>query len=145
MKLGNKKTLLMVVYYTLIALVVINGGCFVYTLVMNDLEMWAKAIYFVWIAAMFGCVLFDIILLNNKEQKYLTGWIVYILSLLSLAMLAIIAIVRLGFTNLTNVELITSSVALIPVVISGFLIPMWFAGEKLNKSERTTTQISENK
>ena len=146
MKLGNKRTLSIVVYYTLAALAVIISGFFVFTLIFNNLAMWAKIVYFVWVAGVLGCVLFDIILTNNREKKYLTGWIIYVLSLLSIAMLVILFAMNSGFANLADLKLLASAVSIIPIIISGFLIAMWSVGERINQTASNNTNvIAENK
>ena len=108
--------------------------------------MWAKVIYFIWIAGVLGCVLFDIILTNNRENKHMTGWIIYVLSLLSVVMLVVLFAVNKGFANLADLKLISSAVSIIPIIISGFLIAMWCVGEHLNQaSSKTTNASAENK
>ena len=134
MKLGNKRTLGIVLYYTLAVMAVLTSGFFVFTLILNDLSMWAKVIYFVWVAGVVACILFDFVLTNNRENKHITGWITYVLSLLSVAMLVILFAMNSGFKNLADLKLLSSAVSIIPIIISGFLIAMWCVGDHLNQT-----------
>lgn len=134
MILENRKTLSTIVYYTLAILTVVFAAFFGYALIVRDLAMWAKVVYFIWIAIVIGAVIFDIICTSNREGKTLVGFVVYVVSILAVIMAAI-----LYFINSTRNGLVLDffnlflSVSLLSLITTGFLIATWCVGENMAK------------
>lgn len=143
MSIENKRKLSTIVYYTLAIMTVIFAGFFGFALVVRDVAMWAKVVYFIWIAVVIGAVIFDIICTINNEGKTLVGLVVYVLSILAVAMAAI-----LYFMNVTKTGLVVSffniflSVSLLSLISTGFLIATWCVGEKLVENRTAGKEIN---
>jgi len=146
MNVQNKRKLSTIVYYTLAVLVLIFAGFFGYALIVRDVAMWAKVVYFIWIAVVVGTVIFDIICTGNNEGKTITGLMVYVLSLLAIAMAAI-----LYFMNTSRAGLAVDffnlfiSVSLLSLITTGFLIAMWCVGEHFVENRTAAKEIKEQK
>lgn len=131
MNFESRKSLSTIVYYTLAIMTIVFAGFFAYALIIRDLAMWAKVVYFIWIAAVIGAVVFDMICTNNRDGKTMVGWVVYILSILAVAMAGI-----LYFMNVTKTGIVLDffnlflSVSLLSLITTGFLIATWCVGEK---------------
>lgn len=143
MSVENKRKLSTIVYYTLAVLTLIFAGFFGFALVVRDVAMWAKVVYFIWIAIVVAAVIFDIMCTINNEGKTIVGLVVYVLSLLAILMAAI-----LYFMNTTRNGLafdffnIFISVSLISLITTGFLIAMWCVGEHLVENRTAAKEIS---
>ena len=143
MSVENKRKLSTIVYYTLAIMTVIFAGFFGFALVVRDVAMWAKVVYFIWIAVVIGAVIFDIICTINNEGKTLVGLVVYVLSILAVTMAAI-----LYFMNVTKTGLVVSffniflSVSLLSLISTGFLIATWCVGEKLVENRTAVKEIN---
>ena len=146
MSVENKRKLSTIVYYTLAIMTVIFAGFFGYALIVRDLAMWAKVIYFIWIAVVIGAVIFDIICTGNNEGKTLVGLVVYVLSILAVAMAGI-----LYFMNVTRTGIVLNffnlflSVSLLSLITTGFLIATWCVGEKLVQNRTSAKEIEAQK
>ena len=131
MNFESRKSLSTIVYYTLAIMTIVFAGFFAYALIIRDLAMWAEVVYFIWIAAVIGAVVFDMICTNNRDGKTMVGWVVYILSILAVAMAGI-----LYFMNVTKTGIVLDffnlflSVSLLSLITTGFLIATWCVGEK---------------
>ena len=132
MSLENKRKLATIVYYTLAVMTVVFAAFFGFALVVRDLAMWAKVVYFIWIAIVIGAVIFDIMCTMANDRKTLVGWVVYIVSILAVAMAAI-----LYFMNVTKTGIVLNffnlflSVSLLSLITTGFLIATWCGGERI--------------
>ena len=142
MGVENKRKLATIVYYTLAVMTVVFAGFFGYALIVRNLAMWAKIIYFVWIAVVIGAVIFDIICTSNNEGKTIVGLIVYVLSILAAAMAGILYFINAGKTGLVldffNLFL---SVSLLSLITTGFLIATWCVGEKIIEHRTASKEI----
>lgn len=132
MSVTNKKILSIVVYYTLAVLALLSAGFFLYVNIIKDVALWAKIIYFVWIGFVIGEVIFDIICTSTGEAKTISGMIVYILSVLSVIMACVLYFINTTRTGL-NPDFINlfTSIAIVSLMTSGFLIATWCTGEAL--------------
>ncbi len=146
MSVENKRKLSTIVYYTLAIMTVIFAGFFGYALIIRDVPMWAKVVYFIWIAVVIGAVIFDIICTGNNEGKTLVGLVVYVLSILAVVMAGI-----LYFMNVTRTGIILNffnlflSVSLLSLITTGFLIATWCVGEKLVQNRTSAKEIENQK
>ena len=103
MSVRDKRILSTIVYYTLIALALVNVGFFIFALVVKDVVMWAKVIYFIWSGLVIGVLIFDIICTSSHEAKAISGWIVYILSVLAVIMAVILYFIHAGADGIATV------------------------------------------
>lgn len=146
MSVGNKKTLSTVVYYTLAVLALCFAGFFVYALIIRDVAMWAKVVYFIWSALVIGAVIFDIICTSNGEGKTLVGLVVYVLSLLAVIMAAILYFTNSGMQGLaTSFFNLFISVSIISLITTGFLIATWCVGERLVEHTTENKKLEQTK
>ena len=146
MSVGNKKTLSTVVYYTLAALAIVFAGFFAYALVIRDVAMWAKIVYFIWIVGVFGVVIFDVICTSNGEGKTIAGLIIYVLSLLAIIMAAILYFMNTGMDGLaTEFFNMFISVSLISLITTGFMIATWCVGESLVEHKTANKALEQTK
>lgn len=132
MSVRDKRILSTIVYYTLIALALVNVGFFIFALVVKDVVMWAKVIYFIWSGLVIGVLIFDIICTSSHEAKSISGWIVYILSVLAVIMAVILYVINAGADGLaTDYFNLFISISLISLMTTGYMIASWCVGEKL--------------
>ncbi|MBR6778602.1 MAG: hypothetical protein IKM43_00400 [Clostridia bacterium] len=142
MSVESKRKLSVIVYYTLVILAIVSAIFFAYTLIIQNMVMWAKVVYFIWVGLVIGAVIYDVICTTTKESKYMSGWIVYILSLLS-----VVVAVVLYFMNTTRTGLIANffnmvlSTSLISFIVSGFLIATWCVGESMVEHRTAEREI----
>ena len=146
MSVENKRKLSTIVYYTLAIMTVIFAGFFGYALIVRDIAMWAKVVYFIWIAVVIGAVIFDIICTGNNEGKTLVGLVIYVLSILAVIMAGI-----LYFMNVTRTGIVLNffnlflSVSLLSLITTGFLIATWCVGERLVENRTSAKEIEAQK
>lgn len=132
MSVNSKKILSIIVYYTLAALALISSGFFIYCMIVRDVALWAKIVYFIWIGLVIGAVIFDIICTSTGEAKAVSGLIVYILSVLAVIMCAILYFTNVGVAGLaTDFFNLFLSVSLISLMTTGYMIATWCVGESL--------------
>ena len=144
MSVNNKMKLSNIVYYTLAIITLVFSGFFVYALIVNDVAMWAKVVYFIWTAAVIGVVIFDIMCTRNREGKTIAGLIIYVLSVLALIVACILYFINMGMDGFaTNFLGLFASVSLISLITTGFMIATWCVGASL-VSNRTENNKIEN-
>lgn len=142
MSVENKKILSLIVYYTLVALALLNAGFFIYCLVIRDVALWAKIIYFVWVGLVIGAVIFDIICTATREGKVVSGLIIYVLSMLAAIMLVILYFMNSGMKGLaTDFFNLFLSVSLISIMTTGYMIASWCVGESLVEHKTAQDEI----
>lgn len=142
MSVRSKKTLSTIVYYTLAGLALLMTGFFIYALVIRDLVMWAKIIYFVWAGFVIGLIIFDIICTSTHEGKAISGLITYILSILAVVVTCILYFLNTGVGGLaTEFFNLFISISIISLMVTGFMIATWCVGESL--VEHATTRTSD--
>ena len=146
MSVGNKKTLSTVVYYTLAAITLAFAGFFIYALMVRDVAVWARIIYFIWTGLVIGTVVFDVVCTSNGEGKTITGLLVYVLSVLALIVSAILYFVNTGAAGLaTNFFNLFISISLLSILTSCFLIATWVVGERLVVRTRENKELENTK
>ena len=140
MSIENKKLMSIVVYYTLAILALASAGFFIYALVVKDVVMWAEIVYFVWSGFVIATVIYDLYCTSTGENKRITAWLVYILSVLAVVMACILYFLNTTATGLLADFLpLFTSVSILSLMTSGYLIATWCVGESLvehNVSER---------
>ena len=144
MSVENKRMLSTIVYYTLAVMTLIFAGFFGYALIIRDLAMWAKVVYFIWIAVVIGAVIFDIICTSNNEGKTLVGLVVYVLSILAVVMAGILYFINVTRTGLVlNFFNLFLSVSLLSLITTGFLIATWCVGERIVETRTAAKEIKD--
>ncbi len=142
MSVENKRMLSTIVYYTLAIMTLVFAGFFGYALIVRDLAMWAKVVYFIWIAVVVGAVIFDIICTGNNEGKTLVGLVVYVLSILAVIMAGILYFINTTRTGLVlNFFNLFISVSLLSLITTGFLIATWCVGERIVETRTAAKEI----
>ncbi|MCQ2564329.1 MAG: hypothetical protein MJ152_00470 [Clostridia bacterium] len=142
MTINNKKLLTTIVYYTLVVLALVSVGFFFYALTVNAVAMWAKVVYFIWAGLVVGEIVFDVICTNSRQDKTMSGFVVYILSVLSVAMACILYVINTWDIGLaTDFLPLFTSVSMLALMASGYLIATWCVGKHMVGHE---TSIKEN-
>ena len=143
MSVQNKRMLSTIVYYTLAILAFASAGFFIYCLIIRDVVMWAKVIYFIWSGLVIGVVIFDILCTSTGEAKTVAGLIIYILSVLAVIMSVILYFANAGANGLaTDFFNIFLSVSLISLMTTGYMIATWCVGESLVDNKIAETDIA---
>ena len=143
MSVENKRKLATIVYYTLAILTLAFAGFFGFALIVRDLPLWAKVVYFIWIAVVIGTVIFDIICSINNEGKTIVGLIVYVLSVLAVVMAAILYVINTTRTGLmADFFNLFISVSILSLITTGFLIATWCVGERIVENRTAAKEIS---
>ncbi len=138
MTINNKKLLTRIVYYTLAVLTLISVGFFFYALTVKDVAIWAKVIYFIWSGLVVGEVVFDVICTNSRQDKTTSGFVVYILSILSVAMACVLYVINTWDIGLaTDFLPLFTSVSMLALMTSGYLIATWCVGKHMVEHEES--------
>ena len=146
MSVENKRMMSVIVYYTLAILTLASAGFFIYALVVKDVALWAKIVYFVWSGFVIGTVIFDLYCTSTGEHKRITALMVYILSILAVVMACV-----LYFMNTTATGLLASflplftSVSILSLMTTGYLIATWCVGESLVEHATAENEIDKQK
>ena len=123
-----------IIYYTLVILTLASTAFFIYVLSVRDVAMWAKVIYYIWSGFVVGVIIFDIICTNNREGKFISGMIVYILSVLAVLMACLLYLLNSGAAGIaTEFFNLFVSVSIISLMTTGYMIATWFAGKKTGR------------
>ena len=95
MELSHKKILQNILYYSLVAIIITLSIIYMIALSPNDVMMYAKVIYWIWIDVLVLALVFDIICTIMGRGKFISGMIFFVLSVLCIAM-GIIVYFNLG-------------------------------------------------
>ena len=146
MSVENKRKLSTICYYTLAILTFAVACLFGYALIIRRVAMWARIVYFIWLALVLGTVVFDIVCTHNNRGKEITGMIVYILTILSIIVAAILYFTNAGIDGLVdNLFNMFISVSLLSVTVVGLLIATWIVGESLVEHRTAGKEIEVQK
>lgn len=146
MSVESKRKLSTICYYTLAILTFAVACLFGYALIIRRVAMWARVVYFIWLAIVLTTVVYDIVCTHNNNGKEMTGWLVYILSILSLIVAAILYFTNAGLNGLVdNLFDMFISVSLLSVTVTGFLIATWLVGENLVEHKTAEREINSQK
>jgi len=142
MSVESKRKLSTICYYTLAILTFAVACLFGYALIVRRVAMWARVVYFIWLAVVLATVVFDVVCTHNNKGKEITGLIVYVLSILSLIVAAILYFSNAGINGLVdNLFNMFISVSLLSVTVTGFLIATWIVGESLVENRTAAKEI----
>lgn len=146
MSVESKRKLSTICYYTLAILTFAVACLFGYALIIRRVAMWARVVYFIWLAVVLATVVFDVVCTHNNRGKEVTGLIVYVLSILSLIVAAILYFSNAGINGLVdNLFNMFISVSLLSVTVTGFLIATWIVGESLVEHRSAAKEIETQK
>lgn len=104
MENNQKRSLLNLAYYTLIALGVIFSVIFILRIAASTLPILIKIIYYIWSAVLIISLLFDVYCTMKHKKKYITGLIFFVLTILCVIMAAVVY-----FTQGISLALITTT------------------------------------
>ena len=142
MSVESKRKLSTICYYTLAILTFAVACLFGYALIIRRVAMWARVVYFIWLAVVLATVVFDIVCTHNNSGKEITGLIVYVLSILSIIVAAILYFTNAGINGLVdNLFNMFISVSLLSVTVVGFLIATWMVGQSLVEHRTAAKEI----
>ncbi len=142
----SKKILAIVVYFTLAVLAVASAGFFIFALVAKTLPMWAKVIYYIWSGLVIGAVVFDVICTMTGEGKYISGFIIYVLSVLCVIMSIILYLTNASRTGLNaDFTWLYLASSLISYATTGYMIATWCVGQSEVEHVSSLNKIAERK
>ena len=147
MSVESKRKLSTICYYTLAILTFAVACLFGYALIIRKVAMWARVVYFIWLAVVLATVVFDIVCTHNNRGKEITGLMIYVLRILSIIVAAILYFSNAGFSGLVdNLFNMFISVSLLSVTVTGMLIATWIVGESLveNRTAEKEIKIQKN-
>ena len=127
-----KKVLLNVVYYSLIAVMVAFEVFFMITLANASMAVWEKVCYYILSGALVGVVVYDIVCTCLHRQKYIAGFILYIVTLC----LVILSLIVMALNSANGRLLIDISERFFRIILFSYLINamavlIYCTGEKL--------------
>lgn len=132
MSVKGKKILSNIVYYTLIVMALVFSAFFVFALAVKDVAMWTKVLYFVWIGITIATLIFDIICTTTRNNKHISGLIIYVLSIIAVVLALVLYFVNTGATGLaTDYFNLFISISFLSLLTTGFTIASWVIGENL--------------
>ena len=127
-----KKVLLNMTYYTLIGAMVALEIFFMTTLAGASLAMWERVVYYILAIALVVAVIYDIICTCMHRQKYIAGFILYVITIVTVVMSLIVF--ALNSTNgrlLIDISEKFFRLVLFSYIINALAIAIYCTGEKL--------------
>lgn len=91
-----KRTLLTMTYYTLIGAMVALEIFFMITLAGASLAMWERVVYYILAALLVAVVVYDIICTIMHRQKYIAGFVLYVITIAVFVMSLIVFALNSG-------------------------------------------------
>lgn len=127
-----KKTLLNVVYYSLIAVMVAFVVYFMITLANASMAMWERVCYYILSGLLVGAVAYDIVCTCMHTQKYIAGFILYIVTLC----VVVLSLIVMALNSANGRLLIDISERFFRIILFSYLINalavlIYCTGEKL--------------
>lgn len=132
MEANLKRTLLNITYYTLIGAMIVLVVFFMITLASASLAMWERVLYYILAGLLVLAVIYDIICTRMGNQKYIAGFILYIITIA----VFVLSIVVMSINSANGRLLIDISekffrLILFSYIINAFAILIFCTGEKL--------------
>jgi len=127
-----KKVLLNMTYYTLIGAMVALEIFFMITLAGASLAMWERVVYYILAVALIVAVIYDIICTCMHRQKYIAGFILYVITIATVVMSLIVF--SLNSDNgrlLIDISEKFFRLVLFSYIINALAIAIYCTGEKL--------------
>ena len=127
-----KKTLLTMTYYTLIGGMVALEIFFMITLAGASLAMWERVVYYILAAALVAVVVYDIICTAMHRQKYIAGFILYVITIAVVVMsLIVMALNSANGRLLIDISEKFFRLILFSYIINALAVLIYCTGEKL--------------
>lgn len=127
-----KKTLLNIVYYSLIAVMVAFVVFFLVSLSNASMANWERVCYYILIILLVLAVIYDIICTMRHSQKYIAGFILYIVTLAVIILsLIIFALNSANGRLLIDISERFNRLILFSYLINALAVLIYCTGEKL--------------
>ncbi|MBE5757887.1 MAG: hypothetical protein E7345_03035 [Clostridiales bacterium] len=127
-----KKTLLTIVYYSLIAVMVAFVVFFIVSLANASMANWERICYYILIALLVATVIFDIICTMRRDKKYIAGFILYIVTLAVIILsLIVFALNSENGRLLIDISERFNRLILFSYLINALAVLIFCTGEKL--------------
>ncbi len=131
-----KKVLLIVVYYSLIAVMVAFEVFFMITLASANMAVWEKVSYFILAGLLVAVIVYDIICTCLHTQKYISGFILFGITLAVVAIsLIVMALNSANGRLLIDISERFFRIILFSYLINAFAVLIFCTGEKLIVTE----------
>ena len=127
-----KKTLLNITYYTLIGGMVAFVVFFMITLAGASMAMWERVAYYILIGLLVAAVVFDIICTMKQSNKYIAGFILYVVTIAVVVLsLIIFALNSANGRLLIDISERFFRLILFSYLINALAVLIYVTGEKL--------------
>ena len=127
-----KKTLQTMVYYTLIAAMVAFVVFFMVTLAGASMAAWERICYYILIGLLVAVVVYDIVCTCRHSQKYIAGFILYIITILVVVLSLIVMALNSGNGRLLiDISERFFRLILFSYIINALAVLIYCTGEKL--------------
>lgn len=127
-----KKTLLNMTYYTLIGAMVAFEIFFMITLANANLATWERVLYFILAGGLVAVVIYDVICTCMHRQKYIAGFILYVITILSVILgLVVMAVNSANGRLLIDISETFFRLILFSFIINTLAVVIYCTGEKL--------------
>ena len=127
-----KRILLNMTYYTLIGAMVAFEIFFMITLANATLATWERVLYFILAGALVAVVVYDVICTCMHRQKYIAGFILYVITILSVILgLVVMAVNSANGRLLIDISETFFRLILFSFIINTLAVVIYCTGEKL--------------
>ena len=132
MEANLKKTLLNITYYTVIGGMVAFVVFFMITLAGASMAMWERVTYYILIGLLVAAVVFDIICTIKQSNKYIAGFILYVVTIAVVVLsLIIFALNSANGRLLIDISERFFRLILFSYLINALAVLIYITGEKL--------------
>jgi hypothetical protein len=119
-------------YYTLIGAMVAFEIFFMITLAGASLAMWERVVYYILAGALVGVVVYDIICTMMHRQKYIAGFVLYVITIIVVVMsLIVFALNSADGRLLLEISERFFRLILFSYIINALAVLIYCTGEKL--------------
>jgi hypothetical protein len=119
-------------YYTLIGAMVAFEIFFMITLAGASLAMWERVVYYILAGALVGVVVYDIICTMMHRQKYIAGFVLYVITIIVVVMsLIVFALNSADGRLLLEISERFFRLILFSYIINTLAVLIYCTGEKL--------------
>ncbi|MGN0961219.1 MAG: hypothetical protein ACI4PF_03360 [Christensenellales bacterium] len=127
-----KKVLLNMTYYTLIGTMIAFEVFFMITLAGATMAMWEKVVYYILSGLLVAVVIYDIVCTCMNRQKYISGFILYVITIA----VVVISLIVMAINSANGRLLIDISERFFRIILFSYLINalavlIYCTGEKL--------------
>ncbi len=127
-----KRVLLNMTYYTLIGAMVVLEVFFMITLAGASMAMWERVVLYILAAMLVGVTVYDIICTCMHRQKYIAGFILYIVTIATVVFsLIVFALNSENGRLLIDISERFFRIILFSYIINALAIAIYCTGEKL--------------